>query len=72
MTMMMMMMMMRGWGGGVTPDLRQQGRSNGGKNQNPKKSIGASNKIKKKSLNQNLTPKNLMPNFQAIKIPRKH
>ena len=64
MMMMMMMMMMRGgggWGGGVTPDLRRQGRSNGGKNQNPKK-----------SLNQNLTPKNLMPNFQAIKIPRKH
>ena len=47
MTMMMMMMMMRGWGGGVTPDLRRQGRSNGGKNQIPKKSIGASNKIKK-------------------------
>ena len=45
--MMMMMMMMREWGGGVTPDLRRQGRSNGGKNQNPKKSIGASNKIKK-------------------------
>ena len=45
--MMMMMMMMRRWGGGVTPDLRRQGRSNGDKNQNPKKSIGASNKIKK-------------------------
>ena len=50
MMMMMMMMMMRGGGGGGgggTPDLRRQGRTNGGKNQNPKKSLGASNKIKK-------------------------
>ena len=72
MTMMMMMMMMRGWGGGVTPDLRRQGRSNGGKNQNPKKIHRGFKQNKKKSLNQNLTPRNLIPNFQAIKIPRKH
>ena len=44
---------------GGTPDFKWQGRLNGGKNQNPKKSV-----------DQNLTPKNPMLNFWAIKISR--
>ena len=50
-----------GGGGGGTPDFKWQGWSNRNTNQNPKK-----------SLEQNLTPKNPMPNFQAVKISRKH
>ena len=47
--------------GGGTLDFMRQGWSNGAKIKTPKK-----------SLDQNLTPKNPMPNIRATKISRKH
>jgi len=39
-----------------------------GQKSKPQKITKASNKTPKKSPDQNLTPKNPLPNFQAIKI----
>ena len=49
-----------------------RGWSNGGKNQNPQKSLGLPTKPPQISLDQKLTPKNPMPNFRALKISREH
>ena len=38
----------------------------------PKKILRASNKTPQKYLDQKLTPKNPMPNFEALKISRMH
>ena len=76
MTMMMMMMMMMMRGGGVGrggySGFEATGKIEWGQKSKPKKIHRSFKQNQKKSLNQNLTPKNLMPNFQAIKIPRKH
>jgi len=45
---------------GGTPDFKCQGRSNGGKDQNPKKSLGLPTK----------PPKNAMPNEPHISNPQ--
>ena len=54
-----------------TLDFKWQGWLNGGKNQNPKNPLGFQQNPKN-SLDQKLTYKNPMPNFQALKISRKH
>ena len=58
--------------GGGTPDFKWQGCLNGGKNQNPKKSLGLQTKPQKIPGPKFNPPKNPMPNFWAIKISRKH
>ena len=59
------------WGGGGTPDFRWQGWSTGGKNQNPKKSLGLQTKPLKKTLDQNLTPKVSHAEFPSNKNSQK-
>ena len=53
-------------GGGGTPDFKWQGWLNGGKNQNPKKSLGLQTNPKK-SLDQNLTPQKCHAEFPSHK-----
>ena len=48
-----------------------QGWSNGGKNQNPKKSLGIQTKPPKNPCTKIQSPKNPMPNFRTIKIFQK-
>ena len=55
-----------GGGAGVTPDFKWQGWLNGGKNQNPKKSLGLQTNPKK-SLDQNLTPQKCHAEFPSHK-----
>ena len=55
---------------GGTPSFKWRGWSNGGKNQYPKKSLGASNKTQKNLWTKNLPQKNPMPKFRAL-ISRK-
>ena len=50
----------------VTPDFKWQGWLNGGKNQNPKKSLGLQTNPKK-SLDQNLTPQKCHAEFPSHK-----
>jgi len=52
--------------GGGTPDFKWQGWANGGKNQNPKKSLGLPTNPKK-SLDQNWTPKKPHAKFPSLK-----
>ena len=52
--------------GGVTPDFKWQGWSNGGKNQNPKKSLGLQTNPKT-SLNQILSPQKSHAEFPSHK-----
>ena len=52
---------------GDTLDFKWWGWSNGGKNQNPKKSLGLPTKPTKKSLDQKLTPKKSHAKFLSLK-----
>ena len=52
--------------GGGAPDFKWQGWSNGGKNQNPKKSLGLQTNPKK-SLDQNLSPQKSQAEFPSHK-----
>ena len=52
--------------GGVTPDFKWQGWSNGGKNQNPKKSLGLQTNAKN-SLDQILSPQKSHAEFPSHK-----
>ena len=62
----MMMMMMRGGGRWGYSGFEATGKIEWGQKSKPKKIHRSFKQNQKKSLNQNLTPQNLMPNFQAI------